>query len=63
FFQFVHNARKRGKALLSALVEALVALAISSALRPIFRISKPTTEPRPITLEPGMSQDRCRPAD
>ena len=25
FFQFVHNARKRGKALLTALVEAIVA--------------------------------------
>ena len=25
FFQFIHNARQRGKALLSALVEALVA--------------------------------------
>jgi transposase len=24
FFQFVHNARRRGKALLSALLEALV---------------------------------------
>ena len=31
FFQFVHNAQKRGKALLSALVEAIVAPAINAA--------------------------------
>jgi hypothetical protein len=31
FFQFVHNAQKRGKTLLSALVEAIVAPAINAA--------------------------------
>jgi transposase-like protein len=32
FFQFVHNARKRGKALLSALVEVVVAPPIVAAV-------------------------------
>jgi transposase len=37
FFQFTHNARKRGKALLSALLEAILAPPITSLT---FRISE-----------------------